>query len=101
MDNDDFDRLINERDPLKKIRSDSPQLTASWLKHGENQSTLQRIGHTAVSLAFMSAGLFIVSGAKDNFSDGNLMIGLMYCLAALFFLYLGAKGIRNAFRFRA
>jgi hypothetical protein len=100
MEDDQFERLVQQDDPLVRVRSETPRLAASWLKHGENQSVLQRFGHCAISLAFISAGLFIGQGAEANYQEGNAIIGFMFCLMALFFLYLGAKGIQNSFRFK-
>jgi hypothetical protein len=95
----DFEYLRQD-DPIKQVALDSPRLASSWLKDGNNLTTFQRLGHATISIAYICAGVFCAGGAKLNFQDGTVFMALLFSLAALFFVFFGAKGLQNILRFK-
>jgi hypothetical protein len=88
-------------DPLQTAHSQSGTFNQSWLKNGESLTLLQRTGYTLLSLLFFGFGLFGLEACVDSFREGAWVFVLIFGLAALFCMVLGAGGLRNVLRFEA
>jgi len=91
---------LRQNDPIQQIATDSPRFASSWLKDGQNLTGLQRLGHAAISIAYISAGTFCANGAKVNFQEGTVFMALFFSLATMFFFFFALKGLQNILRFK-
>jgi hypothetical protein len=86
--------------PVRRAAIDSPRFVSRWLTGGQSLTSLQRIGYGFFSISFIMAGIFCANGAKLNFQDSSVFMGLGFSLATLFFWLFGSIGLRNVLRFR-
>ena len=84
-------------DPIVASWKQSPAISKLWLKNGESQTTVQRIGFSIISLFLIGFGIDLAFGALDAFKGGDhgWVVIASICLV---FLYLGLRGLRNVFR---
>jgi hypothetical protein len=87
-------------DPIVSATRESPKVDFLWLKNGESQTLLQKVGFTILSLFWFAGGLFTATWCVAEWRDGDLFWCLFSGCIAGFFLMFGALGLRNVLRFK-
>jgi len=87
-------------DVLEAARRQSPKVDFLWLKNGEAQNLLQKIGFAILSLFWFGGGLFLSSWCAGEWRDGDVFWFLVSGCIAAFFLIFGVMGLRNVLRFK-
>jgi len=91
------------REIPKPFRPDLGRLSASWLRHGELLSPVQRIGHAMFSLVCLGLGVSLTSETINALLDSPWSFAYIpvaaYGLVFLFVVWLGLSGLVNVLRF--
>jgi hypothetical protein len=85
-------------DPIAASWKQAPAFNDLWIKNGESQTIVQRIGFSILSLFILGGGVGIGFGAFRTFQeeDHGWVVVALVCIV---FIYLGIRGLRNALRF--
>lgn len=87
------------RDPLRKSEKEARTVDWVWLRDGESQTLLQKVGFTIISLLFFGFGLFTLAAAKAFWDSGGWFFCFFLGAIAAFTLFFAILGLRNVLRF--
>ena len=92
-------------DPLQKAHRESANFNQAWLKNGESLRPIQRVGFIIFSICFLFTAFFFADLCwailrEATAANGGFFEGYFFGLAALGFLYLGGRGLKNALKRR-
>jgi hypothetical protein len=85
-------------DPLRKAERESRSVDFLWLKQGESQTILQKVGFTIISLLFIGPGLMFLGLSVQEYRNGIWSFWLTGAIATVP-LGMGLLGLRNVLRF--
>jgi hypothetical protein len=86
-------------DPVRSAWTNSPSVTAVFLKNGESLRPIQRAGVIVISLMVVANGVYFGFDAYDAIRSGS-PTELFFAALAVFLLAMGGLGLRNALRFK-
>jgi Stem cell factor len=84
-------------DPLQAAKDQSNAFNRAWLKNGESQPPIQKVGFAVFSLIFLVIGFFFGMVCWGSFRSEDPTT-VLWLAGALFFVGLGGLGLRKAIR---
>jgi hypothetical protein len=87
-------------DPIRAAEREAPTLNTLWLKNGDSQTLLQKVGFAIFSLLFVACGLYLLGPCGLFWRDGDYFEVFLFAAPCAFFFLFGVLGLRNVLHFK-
>lgn len=88
--------LVTPVDPVIRQMRAAVQVDQAWMTQRDHVPMVQRIGFGVISLFWLGGAVFFISMAADELHQ-DYRASLFLTSPALFFGYMGVRGLRNVF----